>query len=536
MAQRKLPARSAITSLLALNEENPQLPAYIRQLPPGDLIRLVDYLGKEDAQLLLAHATANQISELVETDAWVSGGPGRQERFSPEKFLEWLEIWNDSGAPMLCRRLKELGSEYFALTLHEYVVVVDTYEVGVEGSTDQFDRYAVIPKNEEIWPLLFEFMTQVWNEDPDFLEEVLGNCCMRRSLTIEKTHVTHNENLALDVESSRDRHRRDRGYVTSISSAAFLKRIRTTSLDELLLDGSYDGFSAVQLRNMQQSSSADSDSEEQDLEQNTRIDDNAHAPADASLAELQAVLSPVLQSPALDVLMLDGPDSQNSSYLERQLARLGTEKPDVAEDRIRELLYLSNILMEGTTIAGVRLEQREAMLAATHTVNLGLTYFVFVEPWLGEEELLAEILENEPGLIKAFNVGYRLLMELARNVEQALHDALKDERIARKLRGERELARDIRDAMTRYGNCRRTGQSCQATLQQLTDSLSILFDAGTCIEISLMADDFPRFPKSLAPNFEPGIRVTQIARFIAVPGDLELLNDSLKSLTDRLLT
>lgn len=536
MAQRKLPARSAITSLLSLNEDNPQLPAFVRQLPPGDLIRLVDYIGKEDAQALLVHATANQISELVETDAWISRGPGMAERFSPEKFLEWLELWNDSGAAQLCRRLKELGSDYFALTLHEYVVVVDSYEVGVEGSADRFDQYAVIPKNEEVWPLLFEFMTRVWDEDPDFLDEVLGNCCMRRSLTIEKTYITHNENLPLDVETKRDRHRRDRGYVTSMSSAAFLKRIRTSSLDELLLDGSYDAFSAVQLRNMQKTSPNEEDNDEQEFERKTCSPEEMSAKGTSTLEELQAVLSPLLQSPPLDVLLLDGPEAEHSLYLERQLARLGSSRPELAEARLREILYLSNILMEGTTVGGLRLDQRDAMLAATHTANLGLTYCVFVDPWLSEDELLAELLENEPGLIKAFNVGYRLLMELAHNVEQLLGAVLDDERILRRLKKEPELAKDIRNAFTRYSNCRRTGQSCQAALQQLTDTLSILCDASTCVEINLMADDFPRFPQSLSRDFAPGLRVSRVARFISEPDDLDLLSSSLKSMTDRLLS
>lgn len=536
MAQRKLPARSDITSLLNRTEDNPQLPAYIRQLPATDLVRLVDYLGKEDAQALLVHATANQIRELVETDAWITPAPGAQERFSPDRFLEWLELWSDSGAQVLCQRVKELGNELLALTLHEYAVVVDIHEVGVVGSSDTFGRFTVVPKNEETLPLLFEFITQIWNEDPEFLEEVLGSCSLRRSLTIEKTYITHNENLALDVEVARDRRRRDHGYVTPLSAAAFLKRIRVSSLDELLIDGSYDGYSAVQLRSMQRSSPDRDDSSLPISEQKASEPEETRSPAEQALEELHAIFNPMLQSPALDVLLLEGPaQQQNSSYLERQLSRLGANNPTAADARMREILYLSNILMEGTSVGGARLDQRGAMLAAMHTANLGLTYCIFVEPWGSEEELLVELLENEPGLIKAFNVGYHLLMDLAQRVESATGAALENERVARHLHSDPELASEIRDSFSRYQNRRHAGLPSQSVLQELTSNLSILFDPATCAEIDILGDDFPRFPESLKPDFKPGLRVSRSAHFISELKELDVLANSVDALADWLL-
>lgn len=524
MAQRKLTSRTETTSALKRVLGNPHLASIVPALPSAELVRLMESVGKEDMQELLAYANAEQIREIIETDAWVSITPNATPQFSPETFLEWMALWNESGADVLTQRVRELGSELVALTLDRYAVVVNIFEVGVNGFNDTFGEYAVIPKDHEIWSLLFEYLSHIWDTDPDYLENVFGQCCQRRSLTVEKTHITNNENLALDVEENREQNRRNKGYATKSSSTAYLMRIRLSTLDDLLIEGRYDEFTAMQIRAIFRNEQTNHTRRDQAPTSTTTTsgDSAMRKGVVEMLHDIQLLAGSAADFTSNATLLLTSSNA-TTNYLQQQLQTLARSDVVATQCRQREIVYLSNILMAGVLINGNTLNSKDAMVVATNTINLGLTYCIFSDPWLNEEDHLSEFLENEPGLIKAFNIGYRLLLTLAHRAEQALVAAIDHDDVRQFLKNDRAWADEVNHWLVRYQTQRQTHRSHHYSLSQVTELLSVYCNPTTCAELGIIGDDFPRFPASLAPNFRPGIRVDKSAHFVSNPEELEIL-------------
>lgn len=516
MTKGKHPVRPQSSNLVAKLLDNPQLPAYIPKLPGSALTKLVQNIGKEDAQELLVYATPEQITDLVETDAWESPHPGAEETFAPGKFLEWLELWHDMGAVFLTEKLQNVGSQMFALTLHRFVVVVDIHEVGVSGSMDTFGNFGVIPKEQEHWPSIFRLLADVWDQDAEFLEESLAYCCQRRSLVIEKTYITDNENLAPDVDGERDRHRRERGYVTSLSAGALLGRIRQLTLQELLLETAYDPYTAMQLSRSTSSKFSTTDSSESTLD-TTAQDDIAKS----QLAELEELLEPILQEEVQSqMLRLSGPEQAESLYLDRQLRRLGQDNPGALEQRYRELIYLANVLMEGSTLQGKRMTETEATTCVQRTCNLGLLYCVREAPWDSEMNILQELVDREPGLIKTFGIGYRVISDIPNKVYLALRRVLQADKMQRRLQKDPWLQELIQEEFLPLRLGRLTTKRQNRHFNALLDSLLFCFDAGTCERLRIIGDTLPRFPNSLDGKTGQSIYVDKSWRFITEPDDI----------------
>lgn len=536
MGSAKHLVQSKTSQLVTRLLENPQLPAHIRDLPSSQLKRLLEYIGKEDSQDLLVHATADQISDIIEADTWTSDAPGREEFFSPDRFLEWIVLWSEISTPYLCLRLKELGSSIFSLALDRYILVVDIQEVGVSGPVEVFSQFGVMTKEEMHWDTLLSILSELWDEDAPFVEEVLANCCMRRSLTVDNTHIAANENLAQDVENERDQRRRARGYVTSQNAAAFLDRINTASLDELIAEKDYDPFTAIQIRR-QQSAIPKTETEVSASRSQYGHKSTADAVYNAArqTREVEILLEPLLGQKEPDGLLLSDESGANKPqlYLDQKLQELQTTRPDLGVIRTNEIVYLSNVLVEGTTLDGRRIEERESMQIVRQTCNLGLTHCVYEIPWESESEILLEFLVHEPGLIKAFNVGYWLIMAVRHRVHTAVQDALLSEQVQRKLHDAHWLTTQFSTGSATHESRRAEKRLSLGNLNAVLDDLSILCDNNFCQQLKILGADLPRFPNSL-DAVSPSIHVDKSWRFISLNEEINAIRNLLSNL-DRLM-
>ena len=537
MMKGKLPVRSKSSNLVAKLLDNPQLPAYIPTLTGPALTKLVRYVGKEDAQELLVYATPQQITDLIEVDTWVSPHPGAEETFAPQKFLEWLELWRDMDAAFLTEKLQNVGSQLFARMLHRFVVVVDIHEVGVSGSMDTFGNLGVIPKEDEHWPSIFRLLTDVWDEDAEFLGEALAYCCQRRSWVTEKTYITDNENLVPDVDGERDRHRREQGYVTSLSAGAFLGGIRESALPDLLLQTAYDPYSALQLSRSRIKAVTDAMKTKSSFDKSDGLTEAScveSAPNDAAKsqrAELEALLEPVLREDVqARVLRLSGPAPNESLYLEGKLRLLGENSPGELEQRYRELVYLANVLMEGCAVQGKRLTESEATTCAQRLCNLGLLYCVIEAPWDTEKNILKELLEREPGLMKTFSIGYRLISDIPNKVYHALGRVLLADKTQRRLQKDPWLHEMVREEFSLLRLGRLISKRQNRHFNALLDSLLYCFEASACEQLRIVGDTLPRFPNVLDGKVRDSIYVDKSWRFIAAPDDIHVIRHFLDNL------
>lgn len=532
MANRKQSAPTTKSALINKILANPQFPAYVQTLEPQVLNKLVQRVGKEDAQALLTHATDIQIRDLIETDTWCSNNPGEEEAFDPAKFLEWLELWIDMGPDFLTAKLKALGSELFAFTLQRFVVVVDLDEIGVSGAVDTFHNFGVMPKSDAEWPLILRLLIEAWDEDATFLEECLARCCQRRSLVVEKTYITDNESLEFDVAGNRDRHRREQGYVTSVSAAAFLTQARDNAMNQLLIEVAYDPLTSVHLRQASLRSAVDSGNAPSiHSESNSATPEPATATAEEAWQELNLLVSALTteaESPAARLLL--GSDTDSELYLKRQLRILELQNPQALVARQNEIIYLANILMEGVSIQSRRMSELEAAQCANATVNLGLMFCVFEEAWDDEQAILNSMLLEAPGLIKAFRVGYHLLCQIPPQIMVALQQELTTPYARRRLRREPWIQQLVTDSLHGLDQGPWIYSGVIHRVDTILEAMSLIADNTICQQLSILNNELPCFPESLDANTAASFHVDSRWRFIETPADLQRLQAYLGNL------
>lgn len=537
MPREHKPRQSSTRTLVTRLLDNPRLPAYVASLATPVLQRLIHHVGKEDAQELMHFASPQQIRDLVEADVWQSEQPGTEEQFDPARFLEWLALWDDMSPAFLTEKLKSLGSELLALTLDAYVVVVDLNEVGVMGGdVDVFHEFGVMPRDTEEWPPVYRLLADVWNEDQEFLEEALARCCQRRSLRTEKTHIASNEFLQQDMAGARERHRQDQGFVTPETAAQVLTQMRSSSLDSLLIEVRYELLTGLQLqaqRRRQQLAGARAWTGDRSTDVQDGVDGS---PADSNWRELDSLLMEAqIINPSPANKLLASPDLLEELFLKQQLRQLADTTTAALDDRLNEIVHLGNVLMAGCSRQGRRFTESEAADCVYATCNLGLRYCLELEPWDDEQTMLREFLEQEPGLIKAFRIGFHLLSQLPEKVIRALERDLQSTKIQKHLRSHPWILERIKQEFVVHKLGLKQGIDRLARVRALIDALAMACDSNTCEQLRLLCDTMPCLPRSLEGDTEFSLHVDRRGRFIRAPDDLRRATDFLAQLPQRLV-
>ncbi|MCB1665067.1 MAG: hypothetical protein KDI28_04770 [Pseudomonadales bacterium] len=531
---KRAPARATRKHLIAQLTAQPMLPAYIEAMPSPVFTRLIQYVGKEDAQELLACATDAQVQDLIESDTWQNAAPGQEEKFKPSQFLEWLQIWQDMSPRFLVAKLQALGSDTLALALDRYVVVVDLEEVGVSDHVDTFYPYGVMPRVDENWEQILGLLSDIADEDPEFLEEALAQCCMRRSLLVDKTYIAGNDTLEHSVDGRRDRHRRDQGYITPMDAASFLGDAKRKSLEQLMIEVSYDPLTALHLAAMQRRTVPEMERVEEDNAEPATVPETADMPSDTRELDDLLVQHHIVEEGSVTALLTGGAE-QDTLYLRRQMRVLALNNPAALQSRQNEILYLANVLMEGMPVQGGRLSDSLALQGAWALCNLGLETCVFEEAWVSETEILNAFLCEEPGLIKAFRLGLHLISDLPGRVARLLEAELASPQCKRRLRDYPWVQEQATYALTKFALGREVEGDAGDALNALLDSLLFLADNTVCQQLRVIADALPRFPRSLEADAVPGVHVDARWRFIETPADVQRLQHFIQALEGRLI-
>ena len=519
--------------------DNPELPAYIKQLEPGSLHRLVQFIGKEDAEALIVHASPTQLQELVEADAWQADAPGAEEAFDPAKFLEWLALFDEMGSAFLCEKLQALGSDHFALALDHHVVVVDITSVGVMGDVETFGTFGVLAKDEESWPPLRALLTDIWDEDADFVESALRLCCQRRSMLAENTHIAGNDTLYTDVSAGRDARRQRQGYVTPLSASVFLGETMGMALDELIISVAYDPVTAMQLRAIRARKAPAASGPPSSPGPDVPGQDNPEAPAPgeqasqsgADFTDIEALMkeAEVIAAPT-GTRLLGGPSGRADLSLRDWLRHLGESNAQALETRMEEIVYLSNILVAGTSIQGAAFTEAEAAQCVYATCNLGIDYCLTEAPFDDEQAMLATFLESEPGMIKAFRIGYHLIAQLPFKAIVALVRSLTSTRAQRRMHGHPWIQQQVADALDFHDLSDGIRAEHIGRVKEILELLETIFEPGLCEQLRIICDPLPCVPKSLEADAGPQLRVNRARRYIRDTRDLRQLLEFLDQL------
>ena len=123
-AHRRREVRDA-RPLLERILNTPHLAQIVPRLPPEVLHRVIEKCGLEDCGELVALATAGQLAAVFDLDLWLPAAPGLDERFNADRFVLWLEVMMEAGAPLAAQKLAEIDVDLAAAALARHVRVFD---------------------------------------------------------------------------------------------------------------------------------------------------------------------------------------------------------------------------------------------------------------------------------------------------------------------------------------------------------------------------------------------------------------------------
>lgn len=557
--RRQLTKARGSKYLLKTLTDNPALPAFVRTLKAPVLKRLIDHVGLHDAGDLIALTSTEQLREIFEVSLWESLAPGQAERLQPEKFLEWLDVMLEVGPTFAAQRLIELGDTFVTLNFAPLIKVTDSGVMAEhqedaapcgclfcqltqrDASFDIIADYLVVAVHDDEWDAVRATLVELESEDAQFLHRVLARCCNRATV---RYLVADDPEPVLDDETYEREQRRERsGFVTPQIAATFLATTRKTPSAELVARREYDDISRRYFEQLTAAAKADEERKKTHEPEDDESPDAAVAPIELRALEEALVEAEIVgdASPQL----LTGPQTSREPVLELQarLDRLQITRPDVFIARLGELIYLANVLMAGSWYQGARFTEAEAARAALACANLGLDVLLNEETVLSGERAMSSAqrsqfiettLENAPGIVRLFQVGWNLLQALPMRSAVSLLEALRSDHVRAQLKHKRWMLDEIETAVNDPDIFDLIEQGEFADVADNLVLLSLVLDARACHCLKTLIADFPRFPQQLNLGFERAQASTNESRYVSTLQQLNKVESFLRQL-DRLL-
>lgn len=368
-----LTPRLPSTALLARLIEDPDLPARIRELSSERFTALVHEVGVADAGELVALATTEQLVAAFDEDLFVNTRPGEREVFDRQRFITWLEVLLEAGDDAVARRIDALSEDFVAHALSSVVLVFDhealRERITCDPEGDEADRalertlneeidgYLLVARQEEGWDAVLALVLALDRRHRSLLVRLLDRCVALASDHVDSLDsltevLSAAESLAEDVEAAREERRSRLGFVDPRAARGFLALARRP-LDAPLAASARDASTRAYFRELERAAPP-----------HPKRVRAAVAPRDRLGRALAALATPA------------SPDASRSdavrAKLDVALATLGASAPTRFEERLRELAYLSNVVLAAaTTEAGERYGAAEAAEVALATVALG---------------------------------------------------------------------------------------------------------------------------------------------------------------------
>lgn len=506
MSRSRSLVRNQSSRLLKALLNNPSLPAYIPQLEAPVLNRLVEQLGAEDAGALVVYATNQQLRSIFDESLWASLAPGGPEVHRPEEFVRWLLVLAEQGEALLAEKLAGLGSDYVAMNLATLVEVRGSDSIVRSDRTrleeaEEYQGCYVSPIYYEEWDITRTALVALDEYEPELLEQILL-----------RLQSGGGELLMADLSGERRDRKEGEGYVSPESATALLQLIRITDLQALIVGDSMDPVSTwyfSQLGTMApENSDTDADSDAvSDLEDTVDAGKTGSETQESRSADFAALGELLVEAEIVSTttpLMLGGPDDASSDStgseelaIKRLVDDWQANNPAMFSLALGQLVYLSNVLISGTSLQGRRFDQVEAAHAALSVCNLGLSLLV---KNLGQgsrgglpggrEEPLFEM--GEAGLVQLFRIGWKLMLETPLHVAALLKETLGAATFTQRLYDKQWIVDELSLTLDELQNLVRA-----RNYEDVKDNLvflSLVIDKSMTDALLLVLSDYPRFP------------------------------------------
>jgi hypothetical protein len=231
--------------------DTPFFARVVPHLAPETLHQLIQYRGLDACGELLTSATPAQLTSLLDLDLWRHAQPGRDEQFDVDRFGEWLEVLVDTGDSVAARTVAALDKHLVIVGLSRYLRVFDpgTFEPTESSDDETIDRnekmnsetsgdvlecevggYLVRAWRADAWDAIVTLLVTLETEHNRYFHAVMQGC---RRLSNSRPEIDGLDDLLMapeqhlhDVAIERERRRSRHGYATPADARAFLQMAR----------------------------------------------------------------------------------------------------------------------------------------------------------------------------------------------------------------------------------------------------------------------------------------------------------------------
>ena len=149
--------------------------------------------------------------------------------------------------------------------------------------------------------------------------------------------------------------------------------------------------------------------------------------------------------------------------------------------------------------------------------------------------MIEQILENRPGIVRLFQIGWHLIQGLPMHAARTLLDALRTEHVREQLKRKRWILDEIETAVSHPDLLGLIDDGDFADVGDNLVLLELVLDARACHCLRTLITDFPRYPLQLNLGFPQGSvatnetqYLTTMAQFGKIDAFLEELDSLLK--------
>src|SRR5262249_53333745 len=409
---------SESTSALARLIDTPHLAEVVSRLTPEVLHQVIRHHGLDACGALVAAATPQQVTAILDLDLWRPTVVGGAEQFDAARFGAWLEALMEEGDAVAARVIAEMDESLAVAGLSRYVRVFDpgVFEPTFSSDDEQewngpqayddceceIGGYLIRARTADAWDAIVGLLITLGEERPRAFHALMCGCRDLSNSTPEEDGL---DDLLLapdqalhDVALEREQRRTRQGCLSPEDARAFLRMARLPARREQAL--SMNPIAAAYFRDLNEAiASTDEPAPREarpaaaaipDAQRAVSLDVVAEVMAEAGIASAQprALLGPA------------GAAAARVMPLEPLMEHVLAAHPATYLARNQELTFLANALLAGCSVYTRALTIREAWDAAVGVCNVGLDGAQTTESYLVEHDLIA-----------AFEAGWRALPE-----------------------------------------------------------------------------------------------------------------------------
>ena len=395
------PDGGSVDHRLARLLDTPFFARVVPHLAPETLHQLIRYRGLDACGELVTSATPAQLTSLLDLDLWRPAQPGRDERFDVDRFGEWLEVLVNTGDSVAARTVAALDKHLVIVGLSRYLRVFDpgTFEPTESSDDEPMDRhemmnsetigdvlegevggYLVRAQRTDAWDAIVTLLVTLETEHNDYFHAVMQGC---RRLSNSRPEIDGLDDLLMapeqhlqDVAIERERRRSRLGYATPADARAFLQMARQPQHTPGASTASVTNPIA---RAYFRAAEEDADTTPEDTPAGARESAPHHdATGDipTSIAGVIELLAEAGVMPARPRALLEAADEDPRAAplpLLRRLIEFVLHHDETAYlTRSRELAFLANTLLAGSSVQSRPFTPQEASTAAACICNLGI--------------------------------------------------------------------------------------------------------------------------------------------------------------------